>query len=112
MELPFVNADVPAVSGMWTPIASGSAKLDAAIERGQPFVGVQSQRIAISGGDGEVGVANEGLKHQGLAFVGGQPDDGYLWFRVEKPVEVLACLESRDGATRLAEQRISVEGDG
>jgi hypothetical protein len=113
VELPFEpNADAQAVSGMWSPIASGSAKLDATIERVQPFVGVQSQRISLSEGEGEVGVANEGLNHQGLALVGGQPYEGYLWLRAERRVEVLACLESRDGTIRLAEQRLAVEGEG
>lgn len=110
-DLPFESsANVPAVSGMWTPIAS--AKLDASIDREQPFIGVQSQRIRMTGETGEVGIANQGLNHQCLAFVGNQSYDGYLWLRAEKPVEILACLETRDGATRLAEQRLSVAGKG
>jgi hypothetical protein len=112
-ELPFEsNANVPAVSGMWTPIATSSAKLDASIEREQRFIGAQSQRIAMSGDTAEVGIANQGLNHQGLAFVAGKPYEGYLWLRAGKSVEVLACFETRDGATRLAEQRLSVAGEG
>jgi hypothetical protein len=113
VELPFAqDPDVQAVSGMWTPIASGSAKLQAAIEREQPFVGVQSQRISFGSGEGEVGVANAGLNHQGLAFVAGRPYDGYVWLRTDKPTEVFASLEDHDGATQFAEQRLAVAGDG
>ncbi|HSU67362.1 MAG TPA: family 16 glycoside hydrolase [Tepidisphaeraceae bacterium] len=113
MELPFQPADVaPAVSGMWSPIATGSARLDAAIERGQPFIGVQSQRLSMTGGEGEVGIANEGLNHQGLAFTGGQPYEGYLWLRSERPTEVFVSLESRDGINPLAQQRLLVKGEG
>ncbi|MDB5321769.1 MAG: putative alpha-L-arabinofuranosidase [Phycisphaerales bacterium] len=113
IELPLApDADAQAVSGMWSPIASGSAKLQAKIEPGQPFTGVQSQRITFGGGEGEVGVANEGLNHQGLALTGSQPYEGYLWLRSERPTEVFACLESNDGTTKFVEQRLTVQGEG
>jgi hypothetical protein len=111
-DLPFVAApEGLAVSGMWSPVSSGAATLDAAIERENPFIGTQSQRIAMNG-EGEAGIANKGLNHQGMAFVGGKAYEGYVWLRCERPVELFASLEDAKGGQKLAEQRIAVQGDG
>jgi hypothetical protein len=113
VELPFTpNTDAQAVSGMWSPVTTEPAKLVASIERGEPFVGAQSQRLSMAGGEGEAGIANRGLNHQGMSFVAGKAYEGYLWLRAEHPVEVFASLEKSEGLKQLAEQRLHVEGQG
>jgi hypothetical protein len=108
-DLPFVAATpTPVVSGMWSPVTTAGATLAAAIERERPFIGTQSQRVAQTG-EGEAGIANKGLNHQGMAFVGGQTYEGYLWLRAEHAVDLFASLENQDGSHRLAEQRINVQ---
>jgi hypothetical protein len=87
-----------AVSGMWRPFRTGSAVLTAEIEKDKPFIGIQSQRVTFVGGEGEVGIENQGLNRWGLNFVAGQPYEGYVWLRAEKPTEVDVALENRDGS--------------
>ncbi len=113
VDLPFEAAsDIPAaISGMWGPIAIGDAVLEATIDKTRPFVGVQSQRITFVRGDGEVGIENQGLNRQGMAFVEGKTYEGYLWLRCEQPTDVFASLESRDGARLYAQSRVRASGD-
>jgi hypothetical protein len=114
IDLPFEPVpDEPAVvSGMWGPVATGSAQLVAALEKDRPFVGAQSQRITLVRGTGEVGVENQGLNRQGMAFVQGKPYEGYVWLRAERPADVYASLESRDGSRTYARVKLTAGGDG
>ncbi len=96
-----------ATSGMWGPISSGNAPLSGMIEKNRSFIGVQSQRITCTGSEGEVGIENQGLNRQGMAFTEGKPYEGYVWLRSEKPADVLLTLESRDGARRYAETTVA-----
>ncbi|OWK36562.1 family 16 glycoside hydrolase [Fimbriiglobus ruber] len=112
-DLPFeaVPGAAPAVSGMWRPVVTGIATLAAAIERDRPFVGTQSQRLTLVGGAGEVGIENQGLNRQGLAFASGKPYEGYVWLRADKPAGAVACLESRDGTRTYARAKLAVVGN-
>src|SRR6266478_1468762 len=60
------------VSAMWHPVVRGSATGAFAIERRSPFVGAQSQRIAFTAGDGEIGIENRGLHRWGMNIVAGK----------------------------------------
>jgi hypothetical protein len=100
-----------AVSGLWGAVATGDAVLEASIEKDRPFIGRQSQRVTFARGKGAVGIENQGLNRQGMAFVAAKPYEGYVWLRAEKPAEVFASLESRDGARTYARIGLAVAGD-
>jgi alpha-L-arabinofuranosidase len=111
-RLPFERdpEDSPAVSGMWAPVRRGTARAAFALETERPFIGRQSQKIALVGGAGEVGVENRGLNRQGRAFRAGKPYEGYVWVRSEKPCPFLVTLESGDGARVHAETELHSRG--
>ncbi|MBA3414699.1 MAG: DUF1080 domain-containing protein, partial [Chloroflexia bacterium] len=113
VDLPFDAApDTPvAISGMWGPVTTGDAVLQAAVETERAFTGAQSQRVTFASGAGEAGIENQGLNRWGMAFAAGKPYEGYVWLRAEKPVEVIASLESRDGSRTYARARLSANGD-
>jgi hypothetical protein len=111
-EIPFVAVPAApvAVSGMWRPVVSGSAKQSAKLETENPFVGAQSQRIEFLGGSGEAGIENRGLNRRGMCFVAGKPYDGYVWARAAKATKLNACMESGDGTRRYGKAVVAVEG--
>jgi alpha-L-arabinofuranosidase len=96
------------VSGMWAPLRRGAARATFALETERPFVGRQSQKIALAGGEGEVGVENRGLNRQGLCFRAGNTYEGHVWARAEKPAELWLALESGDGGKVHAEAKVRV----
>ena len=97
-----------AVSGMWRPMVTGSARGQSALETSNVFVGNQSQRITFDGGSGSFGVANRGLNHWGMNFVGGKDYDGCVDVRAETPVPVTLSLESADGLRIYAQTNLLV----
>ncbi|HEY3963941.1 MAG TPA: family 16 glycoside hydrolase [Planctomycetaceae bacterium] len=109
IEIPFAaTPGTPiAVSGMWRPVTTGAAELAAEIEKSGPFVGAQSQRMTFTRGAGEAGVENQGLNRWGLALAANRHYEGHLWVRADKPTEIFAALESRDGSRRYAENRLT-----
>jgi hypothetical protein len=109
-EIPFTATQGRpiAVSGMWRPLTTGTAELLAEVETSGPFIGSQSQQVTFLRGSGEAGIENQGLNRWGLALTAQRPYEGYLWVRTEKPIDVYACLESRDGSRRYAENRLPV----
>src|SRR6185437_11097423 len=54
VDLPFASAPgaTLAISGMWGPVETGDAVLEAAIENEGPFIGTQSQRFTFARGSG------------------------------------------------------------
>jgi Alpha-L-arabinofuranosidase 1 domain/3-keto-disaccharide hydrolase len=101
-----------AVSGMWRPVTSGTAELVAEIETADPFIGIQSQKLLFARGSGEVGIENQGLNRWGLALTAGRNYEGYVWVRADKPTDVWAVLENRDGSRRYAENRLTAVAGG
>jgi hypothetical protein len=95
------------VSGMWQPIVSGSAAGSFTLQADHPFTGVQSQHLSFDGGNGEVGVANQGLNHWGLCFVQGKPYEGHAWVRAANAVTLTVALESSDGTRVYAGKALS-----
>ncbi len=57
-------------------IGTGAASGQCSIETTNPFVGTQSQAITFSSGTGTIGIANQGLNHWGMAFIGGNSYTG------------------------------------
>ncbi len=97
------------VSGMWRPFQRGSAEGAFSVEGQNAFSGRQSQQITFSGGDGEIGIENQGLNRWGMNFVKDKPYEGHLWVRAGKATSLFVALESKDGATVYAEQRLQAE---
>ncbi|HKW28537.1 MAG TPA: alpha-L-arabinofuranosidase C-terminal domain-containing protein [Verrucomicrobiae bacterium] len=105
---PAVNNVAGAVSGMWSPIRRGTATGRCSLETTNPFVGTQSQVITFTAGTGQVGIANQGLNHWGMALVGGRSYTGCLDVRAAVPTILWVALESADGSRVYAEQSLSV----
>jgi hypothetical protein len=98
------------VSGMWGPVTTGQARGRWEIETASPFVGVQTQRITSFGGEGMVGVENQGLNRRGLGVVAGRPYDGYVWAKSEQPATLRLAIESRDGLQSFGSTTVEVAG--
>lgn len=112
-ELKLVAAPpLPLVSGMWSPVSRGSAGGDFELVNDEPFVGKQSQRIAMKSVAGEWGVTNRGLNRWGMNYIAGREYEGAIWARVEKPTSVWVSLESNDGANRYAEEELAIAPGG
>ena len=99
------------ISGMWRGLQRGKVEGCFAIETNQPFAGRQSQWIKFLSGQGELGIENEGLNRWGMALIGNRPYEGHVWVRAGQPTELWVALESRDGATVYAEQRLEASGN-
>jgi len=99
------------VSGMWRAVRRGTAAGRFAIVAERPFVGRQSQQVSFGSGEGEWGIENQGLNRWGLNFVAGKTYEGYVWARAGKRTELVAALESRDGAHVYAQTPVVVASD-
>ncbi len=86
------------ISGMWSAVQKGSATGGFGMEKVAPFKGAQSQTLTFTGGIGEMGIENQGLNRQGMAFAANQPYEGYVWVRARQPVALSVALESPDGS--------------
>ena len=97
-----------AVSGMWTPVVTGTASGQCSLETSNVFVGTQSQRITFTGGTGGFGIANQALNHWGMNFVASNEYDGCLDVRADAPTPITVALESSNGVTVYAQTNILV----
>ncbi|MDR3459712.1 MAG: DUF1080 domain-containing protein [Verrucomicrobiae bacterium] len=96
------------ISGMWSPVVTGTAAGQGSLATTNVFVGMQSQALSFTGGTGTIGLANQGLNHWGLNFVGGKPYTGTLDVRADAPATLWVSLESADGSAVYAEQSLLV----
>ena len=106
--LPFV-ASPPngnTICAMWRPVQTGNAAGKWGLERSQPYIGRQSQRLEFIQGQGQIGVENQGLNRWGMSFVEGKSYEGVLWARADAPTDLFVAME--DGSELLAEQRLTV----
>jgi alpha-L-arabinofuranosidase len=94
------------VSGMWKPVAIGTAEGRFALVTDHPFVGTQSQQVTFTRGRGEVGIENRGLNQWGLSFIAGKPYEGHLWLKCERDTPVYVAAQSEDGARTYAQARL------
>jgi len=113
-KLRFEPADKDAwnggVSAMWRAVRRGSATGQFSLETKDTFTGRQSQRITFKGGEGEIGVENQGLNRWGINFIKGKRYEGYVWLRAEQPVRVFVALESANGSKVYAETSAEAKG--
>lgn len=109
--IPFAAAgdEKEQVSGMWRPVWHGTAEGRFSLLP-DGFQGRQSQRIEFTGGDGAIGIENEGLNRRGLHVTGGQPYEGCVWMRSEGATTCFAALENNDGSQILAETPLACIG--
>jgi alpha-L-arabinofuranosidase len=114
-KLPFELADEDGsnagVSGQWRAFRRGSATGEFSLATQDVYTGRQSQRLAFKGGEGEIGIENQGLNRWGMNLVKGKPYEGYLWLRAEQPSRVFLALESADGSKAYAETRVATRGN-
>jgi alpha-L-arabinofuranosidase len=104
-------SDMAGVSGMWRPVRRGTASGAFALVIQRAFTGKQSQQVTFTSGEGEWGLENQGLNRWGLNFVQGQPYEGYVWVRAEKPISLFVLLETNDGSQTYAETRVEATSD-
>jgi alpha-L-arabinofuranosidase len=102
------TAESPEISGMWRAACQGTTTGRFALVHEQPFAGAQSQQLSFDSGQGEWGIENQGLNRWGMNLASGQPYEGYVWARAEKPTTLYAALESRDGSKLYAETPLVV----
>ena len=99
------------ISGAWDAIQTGRAVGDFAQDRERPFNSICSQKIALHGGEGTVGVANRGLNRWGLTFREGHRYAGRLYLRQKDyGGRVTVALQSADGKHVYAQQRLGPIG--
>ncbi len=101
----------PGISGMWRPLRRGAAAGRFAVDSEEPFLGTQSQQVYFESGQGEWGIENQGLNHEGMNFVAGRDYEGCVWARSGRRTELVAALESRDGSQIYAETSVVVASD-
>jgi hypothetical protein len=100
------------VSSMWRCVSKGSASGKYALVSGKPFIGVQSQRIEFTDGEGVFGIENQGLNRWGMCFREGKPYEGRIWVRADSAAEVWVSAENMDGSSVYAEAELEVPGGG
>ncbi len=96
------------ISGMWRAFRRGTAVGHGTVETNSAWIGRQSQSLAFTEGEGEFGIENRGLKRWGLHVEAGKPYEGCVVVRAPQATEVFVALETGDGATILAERKLSV----
>jgi hypothetical protein len=74
-------------------------------------MGRQTQRIAFTGGSGEVGITNHGLYRSGIMYENGKPYDGVIRVKAAKPTTIYLSLRDENGRA-LAEKSYPLKGDG
>jgi len=106
-----INDGIGAVSGMWDPIATGSAQARFAWDSKQAYNTAHSQQITYAGGSGTVGIANRGLNRWGISVRQGQPMQGHLYVRgIQGAPPLTVALQNADGTRTYARQRLAFAG--
>ena len=100
--------EFPEVSGMWRAMRRGDAAGGFDLVSERPFAGAQSQALRFGSGAGEWGLENQGLNRAGMNVVAGKPYEGSVWARANRPVTLVAAMESRDGSRVYAERPLTV----
>lgn len=108
---PLLRTRGDAISLRWAKVRAGSATGHFALStEGAWFANSPSQTITFTGGDGEWGVDNAGLKRWGIHLVAGKPYEGFLRVKAAQPTELWVSLRKADGSV-VAEQKLAAGGD-
>jgi alpha-L-arabinofuranosidase len=84
-------------SKWWKPEKSGSATGSYALTKDQPLNGAQSQTITFTSGSGMVGLANRGLKGQGMYLAPHAVYQVDLWARTQQFSRLVLSLTDASG---------------
>jgi hypothetical protein len=99
------------VSKFWNKLISGNPQYRYTLERNyDAYMGRQTQVMAFTGGNGEVGITNHGLYKQGIRFDSGKPYDGVLRIKTDKPATIYISLRD-DNGNLLVERPYQLKGD-
>lgn len=110
MPNPLLGKPGDAISLRWEKVQSGSASGSFKLEtNGAWFTNSPSQTIAFTGGEGEWGIDNAGLKRWGIHLLAGKPYEGFIRAKTTAPAEIWVSLRSADGKV-LAEEIIQAAG--
>ncbi|MEI6646862.1 MAG: alpha-L-arabinofuranosidase C-terminal domain-containing protein [bacterium] len=105
---PFLKTAGDAISLRWEKVQIGNSAGNFALTTdGAWFTNSPSQTITFTGGDGEWGIDNAGLKRWGINLVAGKPYEGFLRVKAVQPTELWVSLRKADG-TLIAEQKLDV----
>jgi hypothetical protein len=108
---PLLETPGDAISLRWAKVQTGNATGNfALVTAGAWFTNSPSQTITFTGGDGEWGIDNAGLKRWGINLVDGKPYEGFLRVKAAQPTELWVSLRKSDG-TVVAEQKLVANGD-
>lgn len=103
----FKATNVPAVSGQWDAIETGTTTAVFLRDAVRPFNGAYCQKITHGPGTGRVGIANRGLNRWGIAVKKGQIFQGRLYLRAQSFAgAVMVALQSADGRKTYSSQAI------
>ena len=99
------------ISKFWNKLVSGHPQYRYTLERNyDAYMGRQTQVLAFTGGNGEVGITNHGLYKQGIRFDAGKPYEGVLRIKTDKPATIYLSLRDEQGKA-LAEKPYQLKGD-
>lgn len=100
------------ISKFWNKVTSGNPEYRYELVRdGKAYIGRQTQSICFAGGQGEVGLANQGLYKMGIRFDKGKPYEGILRIKSDTPVTVYLSLRD-DNGRKIAEKPYVLKGNG
>ena len=108
---PLLKTPGDAISLRWAKVQTGSATGNFALTTdGAWFTNSPSQTITFTGGDGEWGIDNAGLKRWGINVVAGKSYEGFLRVKAAQPTELWVSLRKANG-TLVAEQKLEANGN-
>jgi alpha-L-arabinofuranosidase len=100
------------VTKYWSKTTSGNPSYRYTLVRdGKAWMGRQTQRVAFTGGSGEVGIVNHGLYRSGIMLDSGKPYDGVIRVKADAPTEIFVSLRDEAGEV-LAEKPCLLKGNG
>jgi alpha-L-arabinofuranosidase len=109
---PLLATPGDAVSLRWAKVQTDSAQGSFALEtEGTWHPNCPSQTVTFTGGKGEWGIDNAGLKRWGIAVAPGKPYEGFLRVKAARPTEAHVSLRSADGKAVYASQALAAAGN-
>lgn len=106
------NRNPQSLSGCWDPVTTGNAQSRLVWDSDHAYNSTHSQQITYVGGEGAVGIANQGLNRWGIAVRQGRMLQGHLYLRqLAGTVPVVVALQSSDGSRTYAQQRLTPGND-
>jgi hypothetical protein len=107
---PLLETPGDAISLRWQKLHSGTATGEFKLETENTWhANSPSQTITFTGGSGEWGIYNAGLKRWGIHLVADKPYEGFIRAKSATPMDLWVSLRSSNGSV-LAEQKLTTRG--